>query len=78
MTTTATRGTAEVGQGVRRALTVRDVAQALAVSQMTVRRLIERGALPSFRVGTQLRVPAHVLDALMAGEAPATRAEPGP
>ena len=36
-------------------LTYRDVADALGVSQMTVRRMVERGDLPIIRVGRQVR-----------------------
>lgn len=38
-------------------LRMRQVADALGVSEMTIRRLIRRGELPAVRVGIQLRVP---------------------
>ena len=50
-------------------LTVREVAERLAVSEKTVRRLIERGELPVLRVGVQIRVDAAQLEAwLHAGD----------
>jgi excisionase family DNA binding protein len=51
-------------------LTAREVAQALRVSEGTVRRLAGNGALPALRVGSNLRfVPEAVAHAVGADEA---------
>jgi excisionase family DNA binding protein len=48
--------------------TVAEAARRLAVSHMTVRRMIERGELTAVRVGPKLiRVRADELDALIRG-----------
>lgn len=47
---------------IRPMLTVEQVAAALAVSEATVRRLAAAGALPSVRVGRQVRFPPAWLD----------------
>jgi len=45
-----------------RLLTLREVAEYLAVSERTVRRLVAAGELPCLRVGSQIRfVPATLL-----------------
>jgi len=46
------------------ALTIPDAARRLAVSQMTIRRLMERGALVRIAVGRSVRVLARSLDEL--------------
>lgn len=46
------------------ALTIRDAARRLAVSQMTIRRLLERGALVRIVVGRSVRVLARSVDEL--------------
>ena len=46
-------------------LSVRDVAARLAVSELTVRRLIEAGSLPAVRVGRQLRIDPDELEAFL-------------
>jgi excisionase family DNA binding protein len=43
-------------------LTVREVADAMRVSTMTVYRLIRAGALPAIRVGKHFRIRARDLD----------------
>jgi excisionase family DNA binding protein len=45
-----------------RLLTLTEVAQRLAVSLSTVRRLTRAGGLPAYRVGGQLRVRASELE----------------
>jgi len=54
----------EVPEG--RLLRVREVADALAVSNMTVYRLIKEGALRAFRIGHGWRVPESDLRAYLA------------
>ena len=49
-----------------RLLRVREVAEALAVSNMTVYRLIRDGHLRAFRVGHSWRVPEANLQAYLA------------
>lgn len=48
------------------AVTVGEAARRLAVSTMTVRRLLERGALARVRVGRSVRVLASSVDDLAA------------
>ena len=43
-------------------LTVREVADAMRVSTMTVYRLIRAGSLPAIRVGKHFRIRARDLD----------------
>jgi excisionase family DNA binding protein len=43
-------------------LTVREVAESMRVSTMTVYRLIRSGALPAIRVGKHFRIRARDLD----------------
>jgi excisionase family DNA binding protein len=43
-------------------LTVREIADAMRVSTMTVYRLIRAGALPAIRVGKHFRIRARDLD----------------
>jgi len=43
-------------------LTVREVADSMRVSTMTVYRLIRSGALPAIRVGTHFRIRTGDLD----------------
>lgn len=38
-------------------LTVEEVAAALRVSKMTVYRMVERGEIPSVRIGRSFRIP---------------------
>lgn len=54
-------------------LTVPEVAEALRISTMTVRRHIASGALQSLRVGRQYRVPRAALGALAAKETQETQ-----
>ena len=51
----------------RRTLSVEQVAARLNISTKTVRRMIERGALPgAFRVGRNIRCDSEVLEAEIA------------
>jgi excisionase family DNA binding protein len=50
-------------------LTVAEIAQSLRVSRMTIYRLVERGNLPSVRVGHSIRVPAAAVRAYLDGQA---------
>jgi excisionase family DNA binding protein len=49
-------------------LTLAEAAEALRVSQATVRRLIERGELRGVRVGRLWRVPKAALEAYLGGD----------
>jgi excisionase family DNA binding protein len=51
-------------------LTLAEAAEALRVSQATVRRLIERGELRGVRVGRLWRVPKAALEAYLGGDDP--------
>jgi excisionase family DNA binding protein len=44
------------------ALTIREAAELLNVSERTIRRLIAKGELPSFRVFSSIRIEAQELD----------------
>ena len=55
------------------AFSAAEVAAKLGVSDMTVRRWIRSGQLPSFKVGSARRVPRTALDELMR---PTGRAKP--
>ncbi len=46
-------------------LTVREVADSMRVSTMTVYRLIRSGALPAIRVGKHFRIRARDLDVFL-------------
>lgn len=47
------------------ALTIGEAARRLAVSPMTIRRLIERGELKRIALGRSVRVPARSIDDLI-------------
>lgn len=51
-------------------LTLAEAAEALRVSQATVRRLIERGELPAVRVGRLWRISSNALEAYLGGDDP--------
>jgi excisionase family DNA binding protein len=51
-----------VGDRQHELLTVREIADAMRVSTMTVYRLIRAGALPAIRVGKHFRIRARDLD----------------
>jgi excisionase family DNA binding protein len=53
-------------------LTVREVADAMRVSTMTVYRLIRSGALPAIRVGKHFRIRARDLDTFLELQTTAT------
>lgn len=48
-------------------LTVKEIATYLRVSPMTVLRLLEKNAIPGFKVGRQWRVARAKLEQMMAG-----------
>ena len=48
-------------------LSIREVVAALGVCERTVRRLIDRGDLPSHRVGRSVRISTADLHAFVAG-----------
>lgn len=50
------------------ALTIKDVAAALAVGESVVRRLVREGAITHVHVGARVRVGQAQLDAYVAGE----------
>jgi excisionase family DNA binding protein len=50
-------------------LTVREVADVLRVSKMTVYRLIKTGELPAFRIGKNYRIRQPELEAFLAAGA---------
>jgi excisionase family DNA binding protein len=56
-------------------LGVRSVAAKLAVSEKTVRRLIEAGQLPALRVGGQIRIDPGELEHWLFDSAPKTPAD---
>lgn len=43
-------------------LTVREVAERLRLSKMTVYRLMESGEIPSLKVGRSFRIPAEGME----------------
>jgi excisionase family DNA binding protein len=51
--------------GEHRLLTVREVAETMRVSNMTVYRLIRAGELPAIRVGKHFRIREHELTAYL-------------
>ena len=51
-----------MGEREHALLTVREVADSMRVSTMTVYRLIRGGALPAIRVGKHFRIRARDLD----------------
>ena len=51
-----------------RYLTVDETAERLLISVPTVYRLIERGELPSVKIGRARRVPLETLDAFLASK----------
>jgi excisionase family DNA binding protein len=55
-------GVSTVSERQHELLTVREVADAMRVSTMTVYRLIRAGALPAIRVGKHFRIRARDLD----------------
>ena len=58
----AGQGVTTVGELQHELLTVREVADAMRVSTMTVYRLIRAGALPAIRVGKHFRIRARDLE----------------
>ena len=58
----AGQGVTTVGERQHELLTVREVADAMRVSTMTIYRLVRAGALPAIRVGKHFRIRARDLD----------------
>ncbi len=50
------------------ALTLNEVARKLNCNYMTVYKMVKRGELKAFKVGSDYRVKPDVLEAFMAGE----------
>jgi excisionase family DNA binding protein len=59
---TAGQGLTSVSERQHELLTVREIADAMRVSTMTVYRLIRAGSLPAIRVGKHFRIRARDLD----------------
>jgi excisionase family DNA binding protein len=53
----------------RRALSIRETAQACGLSRATIYRLIEQKKLATLKVGARRLVPVGALDALLSGHA---------
>jgi excisionase family DNA binding protein len=49
-------------------VTYAQAAQRLAVSQMTIRRLVERGKLDAVRIGGAVRLTSNSVDAIAEGK----------
>lgn len=49
-------------------LNVREAADALGVSYMTIWKRVTSGEYPSFHVGTRVRIPRNDLEALIAAQ----------
>lgn len=48
-------------------LTVREAAKLLSVSQLTIRRMISDGRLPSVRIGRLVRIPYRTIEEMTNG-----------
>ena len=48
-------------EGIKRAITVKEVAVILAVSPITIYKMAKAGRLPSFRIGTAVRFDPRAL-----------------
>lgn len=59
----------DIDKAPRDAYSVAEVARRLGVAELTVRRQISAGKLPSIRLGDRVLVPADYLDRLLAGGA---------
>ena len=55
-----------------RTITVREVAEVLGISRNHAFRCVQRGEIPSFRVGRRLLVPTAFLDALLESGSPSS------
>lgn len=49
-------------------LTVRDIADTLAIGRNTAYTLVNEGVLPSVRIGTQIRIPRDAFIRFLQGE----------
>lgn len=49
-------------------LTTKETAELLGLSEWVVRKACGRGEIPHFRVGHHIRIPATVVERLLAGE----------
>lgn len=58
--------------GEKKFLTYAETAQVTGVNERSIRRLVATGELPSVRFGSCVRVPAAVLDAMVAAAIAAT------
>jgi excisionase family DNA binding protein len=58
-------------------LTVRELADYLRVSRRKAYELVAAGEVPSFRVGSSLRIPRAELDAQLSASALSKGGEPG-
>lgn len=59
---------------VAKTVTVQELAQLLGISRNHAFRSVQRGEIPSFRIGRRLLIPASFLDALLdAGSTTRTR-----
>ena len=63
-------GMAAVVMTMPKAYTVEEVAQILKVHPRTVYRMLDRGELKGFKVGTVWRISQPTLEAFMGGERP--------
>jgi excisionase family DNA binding protein len=60
---------ASTGELRERKFTVAEVAEQLAVSPMTIRRLIQVGDLRAYRIGSSIRIPVSALREFLGGAA---------
>jgi excisionase family DNA binding protein len=56
----------------REVLTVKEAGRVLGVSRNTAYKYANKGVIPTVRIGRKLVVPRARLDALLAGETPAS------
>lgn len=57
---------------------IREVAEATGLCAGTVSRMVREGKLPATRVGRAILIPADAVEAMVAGHAAQTSAEPVP
>lgn len=58
------------------AISTEEAAKRLNLHVETIRRMVRRGELPAVKVGTRVRVPVSVIDALLNGEQPRNEVVP--
>lgn len=61
--------------GVAKTVTVQELAQMLGISRNHAFRSVQRGEIPSFRIGRRLLIPASFLDGLLGASSTATIGE---